>query len=55
MLGREVQGVNGFGYDPLLIMSDKRSLGEYTSEEKNRISHRFKALELLREYLSKKA
>ncbi len=54
MLGRAEKGANGFGYDPLLVMPDGRSLAEYPPEEKNRISHRFRALELLRKYLAEK-
>lgn len=54
MLGRAEKGANGFGYDPLLVMPDGRSLAEYSPEEKNRISHRFRALELLRKYLAEK-
>ncbi len=54
MLGRAEKGANGFGYDPLLVMPDGRTLAEYAPEEKNRISHRFRALELLRQYLAVK-
>lgn len=54
MLGRAEKGANGFGYDPLLVMPDGRSLAEYSPEEKNRVSHRFRALELLRKYLAEK-
>jgi XTP/dITP diphosphohydrolase len=50
MLGREEKGANGFGYDPLFVMHDGRTLAEYTPEEKNRVSHRSRALLLLREY-----
>lgn len=50
MLGREEKGCNGFGYDPLFVMHDGRSLAEYKPEEKNRVSHRSRALLQLREY-----
>lgn len=53
VLSREERGENGFGYDPLLVMPDGRSLGEFSPEEKNKISHRFKALELLKSYFAK--
>jgi len=48
------RGSNGFGYDPVFIpdeIRDERTMGELTCEEKNRISHRGKALRALREIL----
>lgn len=46
------QGTYGFGYDPVFIPEgDDRTLGAYSSEEKNRISHRAKALAKLAAYL----
>jgi len=46
------KGNRGFGYDPVFIPeTDKRTLGEYSAEEKNKISHRAKALKKLAEYL----
>lgn len=46
------QGEHGFGYDPLFYVSDyKKTLAELSSEEKNRISHRAKALAVLLEKL----
>lgn len=45
-------GENGFGYDPLFYSDDlKMSLGLAPSEEKNTISHRYRAIKLLREKL----
>ena len=46
----EVSGSNGFGYDPLFIPDGyETSFGHVPAEEKNRISHRGKALrELVR-------
>ena len=39
------RGSNGFGYDPLFLPKDsQKTLAEMTSSEKNRISHRAKAL-----------
>ncbi len=39
------EGENGFGYDPIFYSYDlKKSLGVATSEEKNSISHRSRAL-----------
>lgn len=46
-------GTNGFGYDPLFYVPEKgKTMAEMTMEEKNEISHRGKALELLVEALS---
>lgn len=51
-IGYEYKGSNGFGYDPLFI--DQRTgltFAELSSEEKNKHSHRAKALILLKEAL----
>ena len=45
-------GTNGFGYDSLFFSDDlKKSFGLATDEEKNGVSHRFRALEDLRSKL----
>lgn len=42
----EPEGSNGFGYDPVFYSNDlKKSLGLASSEEKNSISHRFRAIQ----------
>ena len=47
-----VQGVNGFGYDPLFFSDDlNQCLGIAPAEEKNKISHRFRALNALKDKL----
>lgn len=49
---RAPQGSNGFGYDPLFLPSGfERSYAELTAEEKNQISHRANALQMLRTLL----
>lgn len=45
-------GENGFGYDPLFFSHDlNQCLGIAPAEEKNKISHRFRAVNALREKL----
>lgn len=49
---RSPRGDGGFGYDPLFVPDGyDRTYAEISAEEKNAISHRAKALELLRERL----
>ena len=44
------EGDGGFGYDPIFESDDlKKSFGVATAEEKNAVSHRFRALQALRE------
>ena len=49
-IANEKQGENGFGYDPLFI-SEKGCFGNLSSEEKDSISHRGRALRLMAEKL----
>ncbi len=51
-IGFERDGHEGFGYDPLFLVNG-RSFGRYTAEEKDKISHRGKALRLLANELEK--
>ena len=45
-INSEPHGTNGFGYDPIFyIPEESRTMAQLTSEEKNRISHRGRALE----------
>ncbi|MBQ2740822.1 MAG: RdgB/HAM1 family non-canonical purine NTP pyrophosphatase [Clostridia bacterium] len=46
----EEQGEGGFGYDPIFFSDDlKKSFGIATAEEKNTVSHRYRALCAIRE------
>lgn len=48
----EEQGEGGFGYDPLFFSDDlQKSFGEATAEEKNAVSHRFRALQAMLQIL----
>ncbi len=41
----ELQGDGGFGYDPLFFSTElNKSFGHATSEEKNAVSHRYRAI-----------
>jgi XTP/dITP diphosphohydrolase len=43
-IGAERRGSNGFGYDPVFLLEDGRTMAELDSAEKNLISHRGNAL-----------
>lgn len=46
----EERGKDGFGYDPLFYVEEfKKTFAEMTSEEKNSISHRGRALNIVQE------
>lgn len=48
----EYRGCGGFGYDPLFFYEPMgKTFGEMSSEEKNSISHRGKAIQLFAEHL----
>ena len=48
-IGFEPKGKKGFGYDPLFIVKGKnKTFAQMDSKEKNKISHRAKALEALK-------
>jgi XTP/dITP diphosphohydrolase len=47
------RGSNGFGYDPIFVLPDGRTLAEYRSEEKNRVSHRARAIAAITPVLRK--
>lgn len=50
-IGYEKKGNNGFGYDPIFIYDNDRTLAQMTDDEKNAVSHRGKAVENLVEIL----
>ena len=50
-IGYEKKGESGFGYDPIFMVNGK-SFAEMSAEEKDKLSHRGKALNLLLEKLN---
>lgn len=53
-IATEPHGEGGFGYDPIFIAEESgRSFAEMSSEEKNAISHRGRAVRKLADFLSK--
>ena len=48
----EQSGENGFGYDPIFVIKNTNTtMAELSEDEKNKISHRSKALRQVEEYL----
>lgn len=43
-IGAAERGNGGFGYDPLFVLPDGRTIAELSDDEKNRISHRARAI-----------
>jgi XTP/dITP diphosphohydrolase len=53
-IAQEMRGSNGFGYDPIFYYPPmKKTFGEMARAEKNRVSHRGKAMANLRKEFSK--
>ena len=46
------RGERGFGYDPLFLLEDGRTLGEVPADVKDRLSHRAAAARAMRAYLA---
>ncbi len=54
IVAHQAAGENGFGYDPIFFLPEKGcTSAELPPEEKNRISHRGKALRMMRDILGK--
>ena len=54
LIAEEIKGDNGFGYDPIVYLPEYgKTSGELAPEEKNKISHRGKALALIKEEVDK--
>lgn len=43
-IGRHSLGTGGFGYDPLFVVPDGRTMAEVPAEEKDALSHRGRAV-----------
>lgn len=55
-IGYEARGENGFGYDPIFMVPEyNKTTAELSIDEKNKISHRAKALKAMKEELLKNA
>lgn len=55
VIGYKEKGEHGFGYDPILYVPELgMTTGEMLPEDKNKISHRGKALRQMKEILEKK-
>ncbi|MCI0708461.1 MAG: RdgB/HAM1 family non-canonical purine NTP pyrophosphatase [Ignavibacteriae bacterium] len=54
-LGESPRGTNGFGYDPIFIPDGHtKTFAELGEEEKNKIGHRARAVEKMREVIEKR-
>ena len=51
-IGFERSGTGGFGYDPLFVLPNGVTMANLTPEQKDEVSHRGKALRLLKEKLT---
>lgn len=53
VIAKDIRGNLGFGYDPIFEVSGV-TFGEMADEEKNRISHRYRALVMFAKWLKEK-
>lgn len=51
-IAKSPRGENGFGFDPIFELENGKTYAELTKEEKNKISHRKRALENLKKQLT---
>ena len=52
LIGFDRRGAGGFGFDPVFFLPDfKKMMAELSADEKNRISHRGRAVQKLKEHL----
>jgi len=54
IIGFEPRGSNGFGYDPVFVLEDGRTMAELEIGKKNRISHRALAVRAFLEWFSRR-
>jgi XTP/dITP diphosphohydrolase len=54
-IGEKPVGEHGFGYDPLFVLDSGRTMAELSETEKNRISHRARAMQAMRKILAELA
>ncbi len=53
-IAEEPKGINGFGYDPVFFLPEMNmTMAEIGSDTKNKISHRAKALQLIKKQIIK--
>jgi XTP/dITP diphosphohydrolase len=52
-IGEAPVGAHGFGYDPVFVLPDGRTLAQLEEAEKNTISHRSRAVRALAEQLAR--
>lgn len=53
-VSENIRGENGFGFDEIFELENGKTLAELSNNEKNEISSRKKALEILKEELKQK-
>lgn len=53
-IAKEPRGKNGYGFDPIFELESGKTYAELSEEEKNKISHRKRALENLEKQLTNK-
>lgn len=51
-ISKEAMGNNGFGYDPIFLVEEGKSMAMLSEEEKNEISHRAMAFKQLKEIIN---